>query len=86
MKDFNQKKKVKQLTKKIGIGALIVVPIVLILSFVFTEIGIPDGLSIFLLVLIAGIACFVYSIVLAKIEDRNAKLRESFEDPFNKSY
>lgn len=83
---MNQKKEAKKLGKKIGIGALIVVPIVLILSFVFSEAGMSDTLSIFLLVLIAGIVTFGYIVVMAKIEDKYAKLKDSFEDPFNKKY
>lgn len=80
----NQIPRPKRLAKKIGIGALIIVPLVVVLSILFADLKMNSALSIFLTVLACGIVCFVYVIIYTKIEDAQTKKWEGKSDPFNR--
>ena len=73
----------KRLAKKIGIGACIIIPIVIVLSILFAEIKMNNALSIFLIVLTCSIVCLIYAIIYTKIEDKRDKKWEGTKDPFN---
>ena len=73
----------KRIAKKVGIGACIIIPVMVVLSVLFAEIKMNSALSIFLTVLISGIICFVYVIIYTKIEDKRDKKWEGTSDPFN---
>lgn len=73
----------KRLKKLIGYGALFVVPLVFLLSLWFNSIGIGDGLSVFLIVLFGGIACFAFYLIYEKIEKVKEEKRKGKKDPFS---
>ena len=81
MSEFYRK---KRMTKLIGYGALIVIPLVLVLSIVFSEIKMANELSIFLIVLISSIAIFAYYLLFAHFEKKKFEKKKNFDDPFNK--
>ncbi len=77
-------RKTKHLAKKIGIGATIIIPILILFSIWFAEIKMDSSLSIFLIVLICCAVCLVYILVYNKLEEKAVKRREEINDPFSK--
>lgn len=76
--------KTKSLAKKIGIGALIIVPLAFLLSYYFAIWKMNNALAIFLIVLCCSIVCFAYVLIYNKIEQRKRQKLEKLDDPFNK--
>lgn len=76
-------KKSKRLKKLISYGALIIVPVVFALSFLFTTLKMNDTLSMFLIILIGGIVSFVYYLVFEKIEKIKEEKQKNKKDPFS---
>lgn len=76
--------KSKKLAKKIGIGALIIVPLAFLLSYYFALWKMNNSLAIFLIVLCCGLVCFAYVLIYNKIEQKKIEKREKLDDPFNK--
>lgn len=74
----------KRMVKKIGIGAAIIVPIAIALSILFADLKMNNVLSVFLIVLVCSIVCFVYVLIYTKIEDNKDKKWEGKTDPFNR--
>jgi uncharacterized membrane protein len=75
-------KKSKSMKKMLTYGILLVIPIVLLLSYWFTELKMPDMLSIFLIVLIGGAVIFAYYLIYTRIEAKNEEKNKNKPDPF----
>ena len=73
----------KNKKKLIGYGAIITLVLVFIISIAFASLKLPDGLSIFLTVLITGIFLFVYYLVFTAIEGKIEQKKKDKVDPFN---
>lgn len=81
MSEFFKK---KRMTRLIGIGALITLPLVLVLSIWFADLKMDNVLSVFLIVLIASIVIFAYYLVFTFIEKKSQERKNKFDDPFNR--
>lgn len=81
MSEFYKK---KRMTRLIGFGALICVPLVFILSYWFNELKMNSTLSIFLIVLITCAVTFGYYVLFNYIEQKNQKRKKEKDDPFNR--
>lgn len=80
MSEFYKK---KRMTRLLGYGTLICVPLVFILSYLFNEVKMDSALSVFLIVLIASAAMFAYYVLFNHIEQKALKKKQEKYDPFN---
>ena len=80
MSEFYKK---KRMTRLLGFGALITVPLVFILSYLFNELKMNSTLSIFLIVLITSATVFGYYLLFNYIEQKAQKRKQEKDDPFN---
>lgn len=74
----------KRFVKMVGWGIAIIVPAVLGFSFLFSELQMPDGLSIFLIVLLSSILIYIYYLVFEYFDNRKREKYNRKDDPFNK--
>lgn len=81
MSEFYKK---KRMTRLLGFGALICVPLVFILSYLFNELKMNSTLSIFLIVLITSASMFGYYLLFNYIEEKIQKSKKEKNDPFNR--
>lgn len=72
----------KRMKKLITYGVLIIIPVVLLLSFWFSSMGMGDGLSIFLIVLLSGGVLFGYHQAFCYFEERKKERDKNKPDPF----
>lgn len=77
------KKDRKRFVRMVGWGALFVFPAVFALSFAFTSLKMPDGLSIFLVVLLSSILIYVYYLLFVYFENKRKSKYNKKNDPFN---
>lgn len=80
MSQFSKK---RRMTKLIGIGAIIVLPIVFGFSILFSELKMANPLSVFLTVLISCIAIFIYYLLFTYFERKAIEKKQVKKDPFS---
>jgi lipopolysaccharide export LptBFGC system permease protein LptF len=82
-KNNTEKKRFKLELKRIGIYLLILVPVLIFVSAIFSIYNINSGLSIFLIVIIGIAFCVIFELIYFLFSKRKEKTILDKKDPYS---